>query len=525
MSESAPVDTFDQASLECFIAELVAAGFEPAPGTGRRIWVGPIHPALAPLTDAQEMRLLLRDGWPVVFPYLFAGGLLTNHLTSDGYVCLWHEGDSSGEWVTLNGVLDRLIQWSNSAKHGWDPAGLAQDAQLNFQTKHAAVATFDLDELQLGRAGTWGSFHGRAHHPLHISLHPGRRPDNQGLDGLWIRSTVLDVPPRNLAELRQVLNRAQLHGLDRALDSRRNGGETLQPSGSTDVILFAWDREELRHVLVLALEGTGADTTAVALRPGPRDRKSLMLRAGPDATELAERTVVVLGLGALGGHVSVALAESGVTRLQLVDGDQLLPENAVRHVAGQHAVGHPKPVVVAATVADHAPWTEITTLATNPMSPEALGQAITDADLVVDATGGGAATQAICLSALAQDKAVVSGALFRGGAISRIRRQGTPGDTPILDRTPALGYPLIPFGDGDDLIRPAVGCSGPVTNAPPTTVLAAAALIAETAIDALTGRLALPDEIIDVYRALPDEPPFDRIGRVARRVPEEPTLV
>lgn len=99
-----------------------------------------------------------------------------------------------------------------------------------------------------------------------------------------------------------------------------------------------------------------------------------------------------------------------------------------------------------------------------------------------------------------------------------------PGDVPILERTPALGYSLIPPGDGDDLIRPAVGCSGPVTNAPPTTVLAAAALVAETAIDTLTGRLALPGEIVDVYRALPSEPPFDRIGRVMRQPPAEPEL-
>ena len=525
MSDSAPVDTFDQASLECFTAELVAAGFEPEPGTARRIWIGPIHPALAPLTDAREMRVVLRDGWPVVFPYLFAEGLLTNHLTSDGYVCLWHEGDSSGEWVTLSGFFDRLTAWSGSAKNGWDPAGLAQDAQLNFEKKHAAVATFDLDELQLGRAGTWGSLYGRVQHPLHVSIHPGRRPGNQELEGLWIRSTVVDLPPRNLAELRQVLNRAQVHGLDRALDSRRNSGALLQRSGSTDVILLAWDRDELPHVLVLALEGTGPDTTAIALRPGPKDRESLILRAGPDARLVADRTVVVFGLGALGGHVSIALAESGVTRLHLVDGDQLFPENAVRHVTGHHAVGHPKAYAVANAIRDHAPWAEVRTLWSNPMSPGELSRTIADADLVVDATGGSAASQAIYMSSLAQAKTVISGALYRGGAIARVRRQGTPGDTPILNRTPALGYPQIPPGADNDLIRPAVGCSGPVTNAPPTTVLAAAALIAETAVDTLTGRLALSDEIIDVYRALPNEPPFDRIGRVTRRAPGEPALV
>ena len=524
MSDPPPVDTFDQASLESFATELVAAGFEPAPGTERRVWIGPIHPALAPLTDAREMSLLIRDGWPVVFPYLFAEGLHTNHLTSDGYICLWHEGDGSREWVTLNGTFDRLTAWSQGARNGWDPVGLGQDAQLNFEKKDPAVATFDLGELQLGQPGTRGSLHGKLHHRLHISLHPGSRTTSRDLEGLWIRSRVAEVPPRNLAELQQELSRAQARSLARALDSRRNG-EMLQPSGSIDLILFSWDGDDLPHVLVLALEGTGADTAAVALRPGPTDEKSLMLRAGPDASLVEDSTVVILGLGALGGHTAVVLAESGVTRLRLVDGDQLLPENAVRHLVGHDAIGDSKPIAVARTIANHAPWTEVSTLPASPMSPGALGRVIADADLVVDATGDGAATQAICLSALAQDKAVVSGALFRGGAVARIRRQGIPGDVPILDRTPALGYPLIPPGDGDDLIRPAVGCSGPVTNAPPTTVLAAAALIAETAIDTLTGRLALPDEIVDIYRALPDDPPFDRIGRAMRQPPAEPALV
>lgn len=518
MSDPTPVDAFDQASLESLTTELVAAGFEPATETERRVWIGPIHTALAPLTESRQMSLVIRDGWPVVFPYLFAEGLHTNHLTSDGYVCLWHEGDGSREWITLNGIFDRLTAWSEGAQNGWDPVGLGQDAQLNFEKKHPAVATFDLNELQLGQPGTRGVLHAKLHHRLHISLHPGSRTSSRELGGLWIRSRVTEVPPRNLAELQQVLSRAPARSLARALESRRNG-ELLQPSGSIDLVLFAWDGDDLPHVLVLALEGTGADTAAVALRPGPTDEKSLILRAGPDASLVADCTVVVLGLGALGGHTAVALAASGVTHLRLVDGDQLLPENAVRHAVGHQAIGIPKPDAVAGTIALHAPWAEVSTLLANPMSPGDLGQVIADADLVVDATGDGAATQAICLSALAQDKAVVSGALFRGGAVARMRRQGTPGDLPFLERTPALGYPLIPPGDSDDLIRPAVGCSGPVTNAPPTTVLAAAALIAETAIDTLTGRLALPDEIVDVYRALPDEPPFDRIGRVAQQPP------
>ena len=75
MTAPSPIETYDQASLESFTSELVAAGFEPDPGTELRSWTGPAHPALAPLADAQQMRLVIRDGWPVVFPVLFAEGL------------------------------------------------------------------------------------------------------------------------------------------------------------------------------------------------------------------------------------------------------------------------------------------------------------------------------------------------------------------------------------------------------------------------------------------------------------------
>ena len=133
---------------------------------------------------------------------------------------------------------------------------------------------------------------------------------------------------------------------------------------------------------------------------------------------------------------------------------------------------------------------------------------------MIDTTGGDAATHAICLTALAENVPVVSGALYRGGAIARVRRQGTPGDTPILDRTPLLGYTRIPPGANEDVIQPAIGCSGPIHNAPPATVLSGAALISEVALDTLTCRLDYPEEIIDIYRVLPNKPPLNRLGRL-----------
>ena len=511
MSNAREIEAYDQASLESFTSELVAAGFEPVPDTERRTWEGPADPALAPLTSAERMRLVIFDGWPVEFPRLLVDGLHTSHQTAGGYVCLWHDGEGSGEWITLVGFLNRLAEWCHDAEHGWDPDGLARDAYLNFMPKLASVATFNLGELQIGAAGAWGSFHGKLHSAEHVSLHDGYRLEGDRLRGLWFQTDVLSVPPRNLTELRGALNRSQARGLERDLASRRAVGP-LQQSGSVDLILFAWNHENARHLLVLALKDAGAETSALALKPGPTDKESLMLRAGPDAALLEDKTVAVFGAGALGGHVALSLAESGVTQLRVVDGDNLLPENAVRHVAGRRFVGSLKPAAVAKIIRDHAPWTQVEEILRTLTAPTEIVEAIADVDLVVDATGTESTTRALCITGNTHAKPVVSGALYRGGAVSRVRRQGFPGDTPILQRNQDLGYHLIPPGSNDYKILPAVGCSGPVTNAPPSTVLAASATVAEIALDALTGRLEYPDEVIHVIRALANEPPLNRVG-------------
>ena len=107
---------------------------------------------------------------------------------------------------------------------------------------------------------------------------------------------------------------------------------------------------------------------------------------------------------------------------------------------------------------------------------------------------------------------MVSGALYRGGAVARIQRQALPKDTPLASRD-NIDYPPIPPGnDQEEFIDPPVGCSAPANNAPPSSVTACAAQITQMAIDYLADHHELPDEIIYVYRPLPNQPPFDRIG-------------
>ena len=57
----------------------------------------------------------------------------------------------------------------------------------------------------------------------------------------------------------------------------------------------------------------------------------------------------------------------------------------------------------------------------------------------------------------------------------------------------------------------------PSTMRPPASILACASLIAQVAIDVLMERFEFEDEVIDVYRSLP-ETPFDRVGRYRRPV-------
>ncbi len=518
------VETFDQASLEAFTSGLVAAGFEPEPGTNQRFWKGPIHSAFDDLTDATRMRICLRDGWPFVFPVLFAEGLHTNHLTEDGFVCMWHEGVISDEWLTVEGFFGRIDDWCDKAKNGWDEAGLARDAYLNFTNKHAAVASYDLDGLQTDNQGSWGAFYATARTPLHLLLGPGT--GNAGdLSGLWFHVGSVLVPPRNLDEVRDQLSSTQRKGLDRAIGQRRQG-DVLARSGGVDLAMFRWDRGTNRHLLVLGLEGVNDEVNALALQDGPIDEQSLLLRAGRDAPVLRNKSVAIFGLGALGGHAAVCLASSGIGRVRLIDGDWLLPGNVVRHVSGHSAIGAAKVLAVEVAIRDHAPWTVVERVIERPRTPSRLAELMQDVDLVLDTTGTPAITAALASLSTSHGVPLVSAALYRAGRIARVQRQGTPGDVAIPARVTDDRYRLIPPGpEEEELAEPAVGCSAPVNNAPPASALACAGLLCEVAIDTLTERGDFPDEVTDVYRPLDGEPPYDQLGRVRDEDSAEPQEV
>ena len=196
----------------------------------------------------------------------------------------------------------------------------------------------------------------------------------------------------------------------------------------------------------MVCQGMNDDTEAIALQPGPTDEQSLILRAGPDALELRAMTATLFGAGALGGHVAVALAESGLGHLNIVDGDVLLPGNVVRHVAGHDQVGRAKVQAVHRVISGHALWTEVTEFQEAPMTPGQIRERISNVDIVVDATGNDAFAPALAMVAKEDGVPLVSGALYRGGNVARVQRQILDSDTPVHQRHEACDIRLFRKG-------------------------------------------------------------------------------
>ena len=505
---------FDLDSLGRFTNELAAAGFQLVPESSPERWTGRIHPSFGPLTDATTMDVVIAPGWPFQPPLLLVEGLNTNHSTLGGMVCMWRDGDISDEWTSVDGLFSRIEEWCENAKHGWEEDRLDQDAFLNFAPNSRLAATFDIPALGMA-VGSWGECHGVFRQsPPRVDIMPEPKGSGDHLRGLWFHvGTLNGPPPRKLSEVTTSLPRSQRRQLQRAMADRRKP-DFLTASGGVDIILFCWERHGRPDLLVMACRGMADEIEAVALQAAPRDEQSLILRAGPDATALRTSRVTVFGAGALGGHTAALLAESGVGFVDIIDPDVLLPGNVVRHISGHGMVGVPKVHAVQAVIRDHAPWTEVSAFLEEPRTPRQIRERTDSANIVVDTTGSEAL--AVSLAVVAQDTGMglVSGALYRGGFIARVRRQALRGDTPIYQRDDPARYPTIPAGnDAEDFASPLLGCSAPVNNAPPSAVSACASLICRAAIDVLTNRFEFADEVIEVYRPI-SEPPFNQLGRI-----------
>jgi hypothetical protein len=126
------------------------------------------------------------------------------------------------------------------------------------------------------------------------------------------------------------------------------------------------------------------------------DRELARECAGLEAADT--RRVVMVGAGAVGSHLALALAREGRFRWTIVDDDHLLPHNLARHTLGRYELGDRKATALAADVAellgesDAARGLACNVLFPGDTAPE-LDAALTEAELVIDASASVAAAR------------------------------------------------------------------------------------------------------------------------------------
>lgn len=512
------METYDDAAFERFCGGLVNEGFSPVRDTGQAKWTGPMRESLKPLADATRMQIQFYQGWPLRYAHVVVEGLKTEH-ASQGTICLWAEDDPAQiAGRDLDTLWARLDEWAQTAQRGFRLEDRALDAYLLFDNRSTYQA-----ELPFGDLVGAGSNGYRAHltatkrgdRTLMIELTSTEEPaegDVPPLRGAIYLRRDIGTPPRNFEDLYAALTRKQRDDLDRGLKERTPVG-LAEPSGGYDFVVLAWPRHDREHdAVVIGFDGADEALTASAIAATPNDIAARQRRAGPDAALLADKSILIAGAGSVGGHVAVNLANSGVGRLRLHDGDYLKTANLVRHVSDKYGVGHQKTIAVAVTINEHAPWTKVEPSADDvPYNPTALASLLERFDLVIDCTGTGPMTAALAEMCRRSNIPLITGALFHQGAIARTQRQAD-GDTLIAARPADPNYYTLP---PEDPTQPdagflELGCTAPINNAPPSAVLATAADIAHAAIDYLTGRRQRPDERISVFRTM--DAPFDRTG-------------
>ena len=201
--------------------------------------------------------------------------------------------------------------------------------------------------------------------------------------------------------------------------------------------------------------------------------------------KLIDATVLIVGMGGLGCPAAMYLVASGVGHLVIADDDVVELTNLQRQVAHcQSMIGEPKVVSAQKTLLGLNPDLKITALQMR-LEGVNLSEAVSQADLVVDACDNYTTRFAINFACIEHGKPLVSGAAIR-----------MEGQVAVFDsRSPTSPCYQCLYSQGDDedascsengVIAPLVGIIG--------AVQAMEAIKLLTGIgESLTGRLLLLD--------------------------------
>jgi molybdopterin-synthase adenylyltransferase len=180
--------------------------------------------------------------------------------------------------------------------------------------------------------------------PGSLLLPPQSEPPFWGTDGI-----------RRLLSHCSAEHRGRLKDL---LDKRSYSHQFLivrLPRPSGDAALFGVRFEELGERHPLADAGRASAITPIIIFR--RDKQYLVQRGGGQR-DLGEKRVLLIGCGAVGGHIAFELSRAGIEHLHLVDPDTIEAENTYRHVLGRSYWGVEKAVALKRALRDQLPFSK-----------------------------------------------------------------------------------------------------------------------------------------------------------------------
>ncbi|TIC86705.1 hypothetical protein E8D34_10665 [Nocardioides sp. GY 10113] len=221
--------------------------------------------------------------------------------------------------------------------------------------------------------------------------------------------------------------------------------------------------------------------------------------------------VVVVGIGALGGHVATDLARAGIGRLDLVDGDVVDIQTACRQFAPTAAAGRTKVETLGGHLRSQRPGVEVRAFhrhlgrvsrrdALDATERDRLEEALRTADLVIDATAAPAVTRYLAALRQAEGKALlhVSGTAGGWGGCVYLYRPGG-GCWACLQHHRADNAVPIPTADPDGMVN--TGCADSTftgTNADLATIAHHGSRVALDLLDGGDGLAGGSPSVLDV---------------------------
>lgn len=437
------VDEFFRSAHDDLIYELEAHGFVSA---DQDSWTGEINTP----SNSWHVKIDFRSPYPAHPPRVFVveDKPLSWHQNADGSLCLYSQTTPGAfPWFAHGALLDQIRDWVEKDANGW----VGDSPDLDLERYWEPNTRFDLivhDEL-----ADSGSYWVRLTRLVPKTLGqtgysrpPRKRPkSHKHLYGLSADIGEITTPPRSWKEISALLK--DPGEIEEALRERR-----------ADLLLLRYRRDSHNGVLGLVPVpgGSGQELQFRSVSCASRSPQTMNLRAGFQSSQLSDKGVTIVGVGAVGSFVAEGLFRSGVTRLVLVDPDRLRPGNLVRHAAKDSFLGKPKAEAMADTLG-----TTVKALALRVDSLATASVLVENSDLVIDATANEVVTQLLAEAARVVGKSILSAYLANQGRSKVVEILPPPAGERLAPQDLAPAAP-----DGVES-----GCGDPVSATPPFAVI------------------------------------------------------